>query len=51
MDVQQLVSSCWFDDLLFHDWSNVSLRLRKRLPFLCFIVCHPKGDGGIVVKA
>ena len=29
MDAQQLVSSCWFDDLLFHDWPDVSLRLQK----------------------
>ena len=51
MDAQQLVSSCWFHDLLFHDWPNVSLRLRKRLPFLRFIVRHPKGDGDIAVEA
>ena len=29
MDGQKLVPPCCFHDLLFHDWSNVSLRPRK----------------------
>lgn len=37
MDAQQLVSSCWFHDLLFHDWPDVSLRLRKAASISTFL--------------
>ena len=36
MDAQKLVSTCWFHDLLFHDWPNVSLRLRKAVSISMF---------------